>query len=264
MWQSVFCPPWQSESDGCFDPAQDLTYPQFVSERSTHPHRHTPSPLEHTSVHKQRSNCRGLETNVPQRHLSWAGCDVTWLQIVSLALVFSRGGKRRDSSSRCKACTWGNGFHPSVWEIYHSVFTSHSVLLTPHLQQSKCYHCAKWAGMHVRVGGALLSGKPWLNKREGPRSLCKQRMGASVYGLICGLLSPSVCLLVDRQNKLCQPVSKTRISPPFFFLFTVGWRNVTDSLILSLWYGHKREWTGSEGHSAVCPFIMISMSMHTC
>lgn len=106
-------------------------------------------PLEHTSVHKQRSNCRGLETNVPQRHLSRAGCDVTWLQIVSLALIFSRGRKRRDLSARCKAARGKNGFCPSVWEIYHSVFTSHSVLLTPHLQQSKCYHCTKWAGMHV-------------------------------------------------------------------------------------------------------------------
>lgn len=57
------------ESDGCFDPAQDLTH-LLLSEDSTHPQWHAEAP---ETIRKQRT---APETKVLQSHLSRAGCDV--------------------------------------------------------------------------------------------------------------------------------------------------------------------------------------------
>lgn len=123
---------------------------------------------KHASVHKQRLSCKALETKVPQSHLSWATCDVITNCSTSAHLL--RG--RSSEISQLKAAERENTFCPSVWEIHCRVFTSHNVLLTPHLQQSKCYPCTGLECMFVwrRAPERKSTVKQW----KGPPSLCKQ------------------------------------------------------------------------------------------
>lgn len=139
MWQSVFFHSWKNENDCCF--SWRKIWHSFISMWAL---SSSPMTCKYTMIREQRQSCKTFRTKVLQSHLSGADCDVTLLQIVPLTLISSGANTARFFPDKFFP------LHP--WEIYCSVFTSHSVLLTPHLQQSKCYHCGKWAGMHAHIG----------------------------------------------------------------------------------------------------------------
>lgn len=130
MWQPAFCRPWQNESDGCFDPARDLTYSHFISE-----HMHNTSPLAHkkplnTLVFISKDWTAKPLKQVPQSHLSQAGCDVITNCCMSAHLLWSRSS-RICQPNAVERKRKKKPFFPSVWEMYCRVFTLHSFASAP-------------------------------------------------------------------------------------------------------------------------------------